>query len=309
MMVPARAFMVTAVLALVLQTANPPGFIMWTQAQLLQRDAALSANVGSDGSSRETLADYSNPTGAHRFRLIRRESTGFPETHENIVDVVFMESGQGEVLVGGQQVSTPGGNVGGTRYSIGPGDILHIPAHTPHSYIVPEGGHVTYVLVRVPVFKGEPVEAADAPEPDLSPPGFAMWSASELARRDAALSPNVGQDPTSVLYGSSRETLADFGNPSGAHRFRLIRREADGIPETHADIVDLVYIQSGDGTLQVGGEQVSHPGGNTGGVGYSVAAGDIIHIPATYPHAYLVPPGGNLTYVLVRVPAFFPEGQ
>ena len=115
---------------------------------------------------------------------------------------------------------------------------------------------------------------------------LALWTQSELLLRDAALSANVGSD------GSSRETLADYGNPTGAHRFRLIRRESTGIPETHADIVDLVYIQSGQGTLQVGGGQVSRPGGNTGGARLSVAAGDIIHIPATYPHAYLVPEGG-----------------
>jgi len=34
------------------------------------------------------------------------------------------------------------------------GDVLHIPARTPHGYLVPDGGHITYVLVRVPAFGG-----------------------------------------------------------------------------------------------------------------------------------------------------------
>ena len=73
------------------------------------------------------------------------------------------------------------------------------------------------------------------------PPGFVMWSAAGLTQRNAALSEQIRPD------GSARETLADYGNPSGAHRFRFIRRDADGVPEQHAHIEDVVFIQSGAG--------------------------------------------------------------
>ena len=43
---------------------------------------------------------------------------------------------------------------GGSRYPVAAGDVLHIPARTPHAYLVPDGGHITYVLVRVPAFEG-----------------------------------------------------------------------------------------------------------------------------------------------------------
>ena len=82
------------------------------------------------------------------------------------------------------------------------------------------------------------------------PPEFVMWSAAELARRDVALSANVGPDH------SARETLLDYRTPARSHRFRFIRRDADGVPEQHAQIEDVVFIQSGAGTLQVGGELV-----------------------------------------------------
>ena len=39
---------------------------------------------------------------------------------------------------------------GGARHPVAAGDVLHIPARTPHGYLVPDDGHVTYVLVRVP---------------------------------------------------------------------------------------------------------------------------------------------------------------
>ena len=307
-----RLFIVAAALVPVLQ-AESPGFVMWSASQLEQRDAALSTRVGQDHSARETLADYGNPSGAHRFRFIRRDADGVPEQHERIEDVVFIQSGAGTLLVGGDMVNRTGSNgeyrgtgiARGVRYPVGPGDILHIPADTPHRYLVPEGGHITYVLVRVPAFTGEPVARADAPELDFDPPGFAMWSASDLAERDAALSTRVGPDR------SARETLADYGNPSGAHRFRFIHRDADGVPEIHDDIIDVVFVRSGEGTLLVGGEMVNRTGSRgtsiAGGMRYPVSAGDMLHIPARTPHGYLVPDGGHVTYVLVRVPAFVGE--
>ena len=51
--------------------------------------------------------------------------------------------------------SVGSGIAGGMRYRVGAGDMLHIPARTPHGYLVPDGGHITYVLVRVPAFTGE----------------------------------------------------------------------------------------------------------------------------------------------------------
>ena len=87
--------------------------------------------------------------------------------------------------------------------------------------------------------------------------GFVLWTAAELAGRNAALVEQIRPD------GSARETLADYGNRNGAHRFRFIRRNADGRPEQHAHIEDVVFIQSGAGTLVVGGEMVGRSG--TGG--------------------------------------------
>ena len=305
MIVPLRVLMVAVVLAPVLQAA-PPGFVMWSSSELEQRDAAFSTRVGQDHSARETLVDYGYPPGAYRFRFIYRDADGFPEIHEDGLDVVFVKSGEGTLLVGGEMLNRTGvrgtGISGGFRYPLGPGDIIHIPTNTPHSYLVPEGGHITYVLVRVPAFVGEAVVLTDAPVLQFDPPGFAMWKASELEQRDAALSTRVGRDH------SARETLADYGNPAGAHRFRFIHGDADGIPEIHDDIIDVVFVQSGAGTLLVGGEMLNRTGGRgtgiSGGTRYPLGPGDMIHIPRETPHNYLVPEGGHITYVLVRVPAF-----
>jgi hypothetical protein len=134
------------------------------------------------------------------------------------------------------------------------------------------------------------------------PPNFRLWKADELNRRDAALSKKVGPDH------SSRETLADFGD----HRVRYLYRDADGFPEQHDNIVDMVYVQSGEGTLQLGGTLIDKKA--TGGAGefvgsrleggerHALGAGDVIHIPAKIPHAFLVQKGKHITYVLVKFP-------
>lgn len=132
------------------------GVAVWSRDELDRRDAALSTTVGADHSSRETLADYGN----HRFRFLYRDADGRPEQHDEIIDVVIVHSGEGTLLVGGQMLNPTGnsdtgeylgtGIEGGERYPLGPGTVLHIPAGLPHSFLVPEGQHLTYVLVKFP---------------------------------------------------------------------------------------------------------------------------------------------------------------
>jgi hypothetical protein len=140
-----------------------------------------------------------------------------------------------------------------------------------------------------------PVFAADHPD-------FRLWKADELQRRHLALSKKVGPDH------SARETLADFGD----HRFRFLHRSADGFPEQHDAIVDVVFVQSGEGILQLGGVMIDKKA--TGGAGefvgtrleggerHALGPGDVVHIPATIPHAFLVPKGKQITYVLLKFP-------
>jgi len=131
---------------------DPPGFAMWTAAELKQRDQALSTKVGPDHSSRETLAEYPS----QRLRLLLRDADGAPEVHDNEVDVVIVQSGEGTLLVGGTMIGARGrGGVGtsiegGRRHPLGPGDVAYIPAKVPHAFLVPSGKHLTYILVKFP---------------------------------------------------------------------------------------------------------------------------------------------------------------
>lgn len=152
----AVACLLVTAFGLSLPAAEQSAFGQWTAAELRSRDAALSKKVGADHSARETLADY----GDHRFRLLYRDADGVPEQHDQIVDVVFVQSGEGILQLGGTMIgkregSDPGEYLGsrlegGERHPIAAGDVLHIPATIPHSFLVPAGKHITYVLVKFP---------------------------------------------------------------------------------------------------------------------------------------------------------------
>jgi hypothetical protein len=157
----ASAILTTSILAAA-QTggAQPSAYGHWTRVELAHRDQALSTRVGADHSARETLADY----GDHRFRLLYRDADGAPEQHDAIIDVVFVQSGEGVLQLGGTMVgkragSGPGEYVGsrlegGERHPLAAGDVVHIPAAIPHSFLVPAGEHITYVLVKFPARQG-----------------------------------------------------------------------------------------------------------------------------------------------------------
>jgi mannose-6-phosphate isomerase-like protein (cupin superfamily) len=142
-------------LAIAIRAADPPGFAIWKAGELMKHDQALPAHVAADHSSRETLADY----GSHRFRMLYRDADGNPEQHDAIIDVVIVQSGEGTLVLGGTMVgrrTTSAGEYvgttleGGDRHPLGPGDLIHIPAGIPHSFLVPAGKHLTYVLLKIP---------------------------------------------------------------------------------------------------------------------------------------------------------------
>jgi len=144
--------------------------------------------------------------------------------------------------------------------------------------------------------------AVSVPLGAADPPGFAIWRAADLRSHDAALATHVADDH------SSRETLADYGD----HRFRMLYRDADGNPEQHDAIIDVVLVQSGEGTLQLGGAMAGRRSTSAGewvgtqldgGERHRLGPGDILHIPAGVPHAFLVPRGKHFTYVLLKIPA------
>jgi mannose-6-phosphate isomerase-like protein (cupin superfamily) len=97
---------------------------------------------------------------------------------------------------------------------------------------------------------------------------------------------------------------------AGAYTVIALRRTADGEAEVHAEWDDVMMIQEGSATLLSGGEvsgaRQTAPGELRGGridggTRRTVAAGDVVTVPAGVPHQMLVGAGESVTYLVVKV--------
>jgi uncharacterized RmlC-like cupin family protein len=141
---------VLIVLALPLCAADPDGFGMWSGADMMKGSKAAKLDEHKVGLDR--VASWGN----HSLLSIRREGDGEAEVHETQVDVIFVTSGEGTLIVGGTMVgahpTTPGevrgtSITGGVSKKMMPGDVIHIPAKVPHQMLVPK--LLTFEVVKV----------------------------------------------------------------------------------------------------------------------------------------------------------------
>ncbi|HZT33910.1 MAG TPA: cupin domain-containing protein [Bryobacteraceae bacterium] len=133
-----------------------------------------------------------------------------------------------------------------------------------------------------------------------APAGFEMWKGSQLRGFTKELAPKVNAQKVAT------QQLAKFGN----HLVMVAHREGDGEAELHETQADVFVVQSGAGTLIVGGTMVN--GRNTapgevrgpsinGGEKRSLGPGDIVNIPSKIPHQVLVASGQQITYAIVKI--------
>lgn len=100
------------------------------------------------------------PTGPEAtFLAARRDKAGDVEVHKANNDEFVVQSGHATVIVGGELTgaheTTPGemrgGEIkGGTRYPMGPGDVLWIPAGQPHQVLPTAGETFIYFAAKFP---------------------------------------------------------------------------------------------------------------------------------------------------------------
>jgi len=90
--------------------------------------------------------------------LAFRSKDGSGELHQNFADLFYILDGHVTLLTGGEVVdarTTAPGEVrgpsvkGGTAQELKAGDVVHIPANTPHQMLVAAGDTVTYFVVKI----------------------------------------------------------------------------------------------------------------------------------------------------------------
>jgi len=110
------------------------------------------AKTKASASSAATLGDY----GSHAIKLSVRSASGGAEVHAHYDDVFVVIEGKATLVTGGTVLDAKTGEDGetkgsgiqnGTSHTIVKGDIIHVPAGTPHRLIIPPGGAVFGAVV------------------------------------------------------------------------------------------------------------------------------------------------------------------
>jgi mannose-6-phosphate isomerase-like protein (cupin superfamily) len=137
-----------------LAAADPAGYGQWKGAELKEASKKLAPKVDAHKIAAQPLANYGN----HTLSVIHREGSGEAELHETQADVFIVQSGEATLVVGGTVVdpktTTPHEIRGpsikdGVTKQLGPGDVVHIAAKTPHQLMIPAGKQITYAIVKV----------------------------------------------------------------------------------------------------------------------------------------------------------------
>jgi mannose-6-phosphate isomerase-like protein (cupin superfamily) len=133
------AMILLGVIALV--AADPAGYAQFSSADL---KAKVDAAKPDDHKVRlDRVANWGN----HSLLAIRRDGDGEAEVHDTQVDVIFVKSGEGTLVLGGTVVdphTTGPGEIrgksikGGVSKKMVAGDVIHVPAKIPHQMLVPK---------------------------------------------------------------------------------------------------------------------------------------------------------------------------
>jgi mannose-6-phosphate isomerase-like protein (cupin superfamily) len=119
--------------------------------------------------------------------------------------------------------------------------------------------------------------------PAGDPPGFHLWTASELKSLSKALAPKLNE------HNSASQQLAAETNYS----FMVAHREGPGEAEYHETQADIFFVVSGSATLLYGGNLVDgktttphemRAASISGASEKKLNAGDVVTIPAKMPH-------------------------
>jgi mannose-6-phosphate isomerase-like protein (cupin superfamily) len=132
----------------------PAGYDRWTAEQFAAHEEALHKGM-KNGLASETLGSWGN----HLLLKTRREgSSGQAELHERVADLIVVQSGRATIVIGGKILNgqTTAANEirgtsieGGERQTLKAGDVVHVPAKTPHQVLLDPGQTLDYIVLKV----------------------------------------------------------------------------------------------------------------------------------------------------------------
>ena len=115
--------------------------------------SSLAQKAKPSGSSGATLGDYKS----HAIKLSVRTGSGGAEIHAHYDDIFVVTEGQATLVTGGTVLDgktnadgeTAGSKIqNGTSQTIAKGDVVHIPAGTPHQLLL-DGNIFSAIVIKV----------------------------------------------------------------------------------------------------------------------------------------------------------------
>jgi mannose-6-phosphate isomerase-like protein (cupin superfamily) len=110
--------------------------------------------AANNGAAAETLQKY----GVDYTMLSVRSKDGGVELHQKFADIFVILDGNAVLLSGGELADPKPSSSGemqgssirnATSINLSKGDIVHIPANTPHQLLIPKGSTLTYFVIKV----------------------------------------------------------------------------------------------------------------------------------------------------------------
>jgi mannose-6-phosphate isomerase-like protein (cupin superfamily) len=127
---------------------------IWTGADLKSASATLAPKAQAKSIAGKTLGAWVNQSAS----LWRRTKTGEAEMHKTKTDLIVIEQGSATLVFGGtipDAHATQANEVRGKSIQHGesrklaPGDIVRIPAGTPHQFVLEKGEEVAYFAMKL----------------------------------------------------------------------------------------------------------------------------------------------------------------
>jgi mannose-6-phosphate isomerase-like protein (cupin superfamily) len=137
-----------------LPAGDPPGFYQWKGADLKAIATTLAPKLGASGYTGESYGKAETYSFTANFRRV----SGGAEIHKKWTDVFVIQSGEATLIVGGTipdaKENRPGEFGGkavadGVEKKLGPGDIITIPAGTPHQLKLEPGQEIAMLVIKI----------------------------------------------------------------------------------------------------------------------------------------------------------------
>jgi mannose-6-phosphate isomerase-like protein (cupin superfamily) len=133
--------------------AQSAGAATYSRQQLINLASQMKRDSESSGATSDPLERHLDPSTT----LAVRTKNGRAELHSTSADEFLVVAGRATLLTGGPIVNPKGtGEIrgdsvrGGVRAELKAGDVVHIPANTPHQLLLVGADPFVYVLIKIP---------------------------------------------------------------------------------------------------------------------------------------------------------------